>query len=92
MENGCSDGKLLDRDGDCGPSHFVTNDTKFLEVSMDKVTVKYTGKGSHSHDVGVSFWFVIPGVHCVKATFGFLHTFRGILLFSFPSSSPLLFR
>lgn len=48
MENGYPN-KL---DFESGPSHFLTNDTKFLEVSKDKLTVKYTGKGSHQHDVG----------------------------------------
>ncbi len=37
------------------PSHLNTSDTKFLEVSKEKLTIKYTGKGSHSHDVGISF-------------------------------------
>jgi hypothetical protein len=37
------------------PSHLNTLDTRFLEVSKEKLTVKYIGKGSHSHDVGISF-------------------------------------
>ncbi len=36
------------------PSHFDTLDTKFLEVSPEKLTVKYIGRGSHQNDVGVS--------------------------------------
>lgn len=37
------------------PSHFNTLDTKFLEVSKEKLVVKYIGRGSHSYDVGISF-------------------------------------
>jgi hypothetical protein len=38
------------------PSLFNTREkTHFLEISQDRRTIKYTGKGLHSHDVGVSF-------------------------------------
>lgn len=37
---------------DLQPDHLNTMDTKFLEVSKEKLTVKYIGKGSHNHDVG----------------------------------------
>ncbi len=37
------------------PTHLDTVETKFLEVSRDKLSVKYIGKGTHAHDVGISF-------------------------------------
>mmetsp|Transcript_18268 Transcript_18268/g.25585 ORF Transcript_18268/g.25585 Transcript_18268/m.25585 type:complete len:427 (-) Transcript_18268:292-1572(-) len=42
----------LENKDDAEPTFFATMDTKFLEVSKDKLSIKYIGKGSHAHDVG----------------------------------------
>lgn len=34
-------------------SRIDTSELRFLEVSPDKLQVKYTGRGLHPHDVGV---------------------------------------
>lgn len=38
-----------------GPTHWNTLDIKFLEISKDKLTVKYVGTASNQTDAGVSF-------------------------------------
>lgn len=44
------------------PTALDTTEVRFLEVSKDKLTAKYTGRGVHPHDVGVktSFFSIFP--------------------------------
>jgi hypothetical protein len=51
------------------PSLFSTREkTHFLEISQDRRTLKYTGKGINSHDVGVSSQLVVffIKIDCLK--------------------------
>jgi hypothetical protein len=42
------------------PTHFNTaENTSFLEVSVDKLAVRYSGRSAHDHDIGISLLLLL---------------------------------